>query len=484
MSTEAAAAPVNAPAPPAETPTSAAAEEHPTATTDWTKPAAADKPRRRERGMPVGPVATAAVNAVALAGTGAYEVGGVPALAATGAVVVGGTVAAVARRRSTVKKRRTSPRANSLRGGSGTRRSGLGSSGLGGGSRGGSRGGSGASGGGGRRGAGTGGATSGWKTNSGGATRRTGSLLGSRHGGATGSRGKGINGTGGGTRGARHTLGAARHRANRNRPAAVRAAIAAARGAGQVARGTGRVLRRAAGAIGRSLNASWQAVRPQRSTTRATTRGALRKRGAAVWDGIRSLVSATGSRIWNPKNRDSRSWWTRVRDAWARRREARAAKAAARAAKVAATPDPNHPLAATVRRPAAASVPATFTGGALMPGHHFTGPAMEMARAAAAYSPQGMLQVGQDFAGLTDALEMVAEAMKISVDNADAKQPLHPSIVDHMKEIWQLQMRAAELAAELPVAFKRLHQVDIQRLENPRKGPEGEAMWDVRANLA
>lgn len=118
-----------------------------------------------------------------------------------------------------------------------------------------------------------------------------------------------------------------------------------------------------------------------------------------------------------------------------------------------------------------------------MPGHHFTGPATEMARAAAAYQPQGMLQVGADFAGLKEALELVAESMRITVEHADASQPLHPQIVELMKNIHGLQLKAADLAGELQPAFRNLHQVDIARLENPRKGAQGEAMWDVRANL-
>jgi hypothetical protein len=287
------------------------------------------------------------------------------------------------------------------------------------------------------------------------------------------------------TKGAgRDGVGAARHRANRNHGKPVRAALAAARGVGRAGRGLGRGVARAGGAFGRAMAASWQAIRPVhtgRTTTRATTRRRLRKAAGAIWDGVRSIASATGSRIWNPKNRDSRSWLARVRDAWTRRREARAAKAAAKTARAAAAVDPRT-VAATVRRPATVSVPATFGGATAMPGHHFTGPAMEMARSAAAYDPQGMLQVGQDFSGLKDALELVAEAMKISVDNADAKQPLAEPIIEHMRQIWQLQMRAAELAGELPAAFRNFHQVDIARLENPRKGPAGEAMWDVRAN--
>ena len=94
-----------------------------------------------------------------------------------------------------------------------------------------------------------------------------------------------------------------------------------------------------------------------------------------------------------------------------------------------------------------------------------------------------MLQVGQDFAGLPDALDMVAEAMKITVQNADARQPLDPAIIDLMGQIWHLQTKAAELSRDLLPAFQKLHHVDLARLEAPRKGAEGERMWDVSANL-
>lgn len=113
-------------------------------------------------------------------------------------------------------------------------------------------------------------------------------------------------------------------------------------------------------------------------------------------------------------------------------------------------------------------------------GHHFIAAATEMARAAAAYQPTGMLQVGADFAGLEEALRLHAGAMKTTVENADANQPLHPNIIELMRQIHILQLKAAELAAELTPAFRQLHDVDIARLENPRTG---ERMWDVSSNL-
>ena len=114
-------------------------------------------------------------------------------------------------------------------------------------------------------------------------------------------------------------------------------------------------------------------------------------------------------------------------------------------------------------------------------GHHFLAPAMEMERIASTYTPDGMMQVGADFGKLPDALEHIANAMKISTARADAEQPLDPRIVELMQGIYTLQMKAVELSRELPAAFRKLHDVDIARIENPRKG-SAEAMWDYSRN--
>lgn len=115
-------------------------------------------------------------------------------------------------------------------------------------------------------------------------------------------------------------------------------------------------------------------------------------------------------------------------------------------------------------------------------GHHFVAPAVEGARAAANYQPTGMMQVIADFAGLEEALQLHAEAMRVTVENADAKFPLDPRVIETMRQIYQLQLKASELARELQPAARKLHETDIARIESPRKGREGERMWDVTSN--
>jgi hypothetical protein len=228
----------------------------------------------------------------------------------------------------------------------------------------------------------------------------------------------------------------------------------------------------AAARAARAAQAAWNTASPHaRKAAQAAARHGKRA-GRALWDGTRAGLVGIAAALWQ---RNWRVFRPAVRAMWRRIKSKQAA------AQTAADTTPA--VADTVRRPTNPTTPST--GGTPMSGggHHFVAPAMELARAAAHYQPQGMLQVGADFAGLEEALRLHAEAMKITVENADATQPLHPNIVELMRQIHGLQLKAAELAAELQPAFRQLHDVDIARLENPRKGLAGERMWDVSTNL-
>lgn len=439
---------------------------------EWPVPELPAQDRRRSRGLPMAPVLAGAGNTTALTTTAAYSAGGPVAAAAAGVVIAAGATAAVLRRRASVR------RAVATRAGGATAvrgpRSGSGSrSGLGAGSR---RGGSASrrSGGGGRSGSRSG------------ALRRSGGALsgggrGGRRSGAgsgSGRSGSGLFGQGSGRHaGAGHRgVGATMRQQRKADQAAAKAARKAIKRAakdlaaksGQ--QGKGHALRAAAG---RAARAAYRAGRPllTRGARAARTVGRQGRRAAvALWDGVRAGLVGAATALWQGR---WRAFMPAVRAMWRRLKNNRDAASAT---------DPGPAVADTVRRP---TTPTTSTGGTGMSGggHHFTAPAMEFANSAANYHPTGMLQVGSDFAGLEEALRLHAEGMKVTVDNADAKFPLHPNIVEIMRQIHALQLKAAELATELSPAFKSLHDVDIARLENPRKGVVGERMWDVSANL-
>ncbi|GAA3852267.1 hypothetical protein GCM10023084_03090 [Streptomyces lacrimifluminis] len=448
---------------------------------EWPVPELPAVKQRRSRGLPMGPVLAGAGNGTTMLTTAAYSVGGPMAAAATGVVVAAGATAMALRRRAAVRRGVAVRAGGATSGGRGGAGSGL----RGGGGSGATRSGGGLwrSPGGGRSGGGS--ALRGGGGRSGGGLRRSGSgggLGGGTRGGGGASRSGLLPGKGGGHRGPgrgtdgggglrkdssrRHKRAAEKAAAKAGKRAAEKALKQAAKKKPASADATGRrhALKAAAA---RTARAAWNATRPHAVRVRqAAARQARRARGA-LWDGL--CAAAAGA--WTLMRHGRPAALDRLKKVWKRRRTGRLAQ-----------PPATPTVAATVRRPA--HIPnSPSTGGPMSGGgHHFVAPAMELARAAANYRPQGMLQVGADFAGLEEALRLHAEAMKITVENADANQPLAPQIVELMRQVHGLQLKAAELAAELTPAFRQLHDVDIARLENPRKGA-AEAMWDYRANL-
>jgi len=459
---------------------------------EWPVPELPEKRQRRSRGLPMAPVLAGAGNATAMTATAAYSAGGPVAVAATGVVVAAGATAALVRRRATVRRSVSarSIRATGLgvRGGGGLRSSGVAvPSRSGGGSRrSGGSGGSGGSGlgGGGAKRSGSGLRGAGLRRSGGGSSGTGASRSGGHAGGGLLGKGTGRHkASGGGTlprglgstarKGLKQKLDRKQQRAKdaaAKTKAAKKAIKQAAKGLTSKAGKTGKSRALAAGAA-RAARAMRDKAHPHTTRMRKAATRTARRSGGALWDALCS--AGAGAWTWL-RRRDRKSALHRLKAVWARRRHNRAKPD---------TPAPDTPeIAATVRRPA--NTAPTSTGGPMSGGgHHFVAPAMELARAAAHYQPQGMLQVGADFAGLEEALRLHAEAMKVTVENADATQPLHPNIVELMRQIHGLQLKAAELASELSPAFRSLHDVDIARLENPRKGAAGERMWDVSANL-
>lgn len=477
-----------------------------------------EKKASRTRGVPAGPVFVAAANGMAMALTGAYQAGGVAALAASGVALAGAGAGFVAHRRAVVRKqtaagaRPGAARLPGLRSAGGAGRPGTGGSWLG--------------------NAGTGraaaaGSRAGFAHSSrlpGSARPGTGHRTTSPatgHGNGAARQGNGLPGhkrrtnsagTDGHARagarqpgmpghGKQHRTGHLARIADRltggtgrtpakdsatTRHAATDAAAKQERKSAAQKRLLSAGLGAAKRAVVVGASAGRQALKhtaPARHASgKALRRAAVWTRGAA-WDATVAGARGLAFGLWR---HSFKVGWRQFRATWKLRREWRdvaTAEEIAATNRATAEADRRDALISTsVRRPATDT---TFTSasttslGAPMSGHHFTASAMEMARAAAAYEPTGMLQVGQDFANLPEALNLVAEAMKITTDKADGEQPLDPQIIELMRGIYQLTQKAAELAGELKPAFENLHHVDLERHRNPRTG---ERMWDVASN--
>jgi len=279
------------------------------------------------------------------------------------------------------------------------------------------------------------------------------------------------------------------------RPLAARLAGGAAKGAGKSASAAGKGAAAVGRGAGRGAASAWRRTSEHRRLARAGMKRAARYSGGVALDALTAGVAGAAVAMWHVSStrggETMRRVWSNRRD---RRRgknaerEQRAAEQAAREAQSGGDQTNSSTggkgIASSVRRPSVGAVssnPTPQMGAAMSSGggHHFTAGAEQMAQAAASYHPTGMMEVGRDFASLPEALDLVAEAMKTSVEQADAEFPLEPRVIEVMQGIHDLLMKASEMAAELPSAFQAAHEPDIARHENPRTG---EQMWDVAAN--
>lgn len=104
----------------------------------------------------------------------------------------------------------------------------------------------------------------------------------------------------------------------------------------------------------------------------------------------------------------------------------------------------------------------------------------EMVGAAMMYNPEGMMQIGNDMASFPEVIRNVASALQgMTRQVQDGETPMHPAIVDKLKALHAELIKVAHEAEDLKPAFENLHNVDINRIRNPRKGEE---MWDLSSN--
>ncbi|MGW2587618.1 hypothetical protein ACWCYZ_41235 [Streptomyces virginiae] len=142
----------------------------------------------------------------------------------------------------------------------------------------------------------------------------------------------------------------------------------------------------------------------------------------------------------------------------------------------------------TVQRPDATTPPAaapsttTASGGAVSTstnGFRFEELAAEMEQAAQSYEPESAMEILSMIEGLPQALESVANVMKILAERSDTEFPLDKAVAETFRDAFGAVMAASSLTDEMGAIFRRVHEADIARHEDPRNGHEAEKGWNV-----
>ncbi|MFC9808490.1 MULTISPECIES: hypothetical protein [Streptomycetaceae] len=104
----------------------------------------------------------------------------------------------------------------------------------------------------------------------------------------------------------------------------------------------------------------------------------------------------------------------------------------------------------------------------------------ELVGSSAMYHPEGMMEIGNDFAQMPEFLQNLAKSihhMTRQVQEGDT--PMDPAIVDLIKGVHAGVMKVAQSAEDLKPMFENYHADDIKRIREPRRN---EQMWDVGSN--
>ncbi|MFF3557094.1 hypothetical protein ACFYXL_27205 [Streptomyces tsukubensis] len=121
----------------------------------------------------------------------------------------------------------------------------------------------------------------------------------------------------------------------------------------------------------------------------------------------------------------------------------------------------------------------TTERGSGMSGFNFEEHAAEMEAAAHTYEPESAMEILAMVEGLPAALTSIANVMRILAERSDSEFPLEKEVADSFSDMFGALMSTVAVAEDMGPVFRKAHEQDIARHEDPRNGPEAEKGWNV-----
>ncbi|MFF4430619.1 hypothetical protein ACFYZ4_15790 [Streptomyces sp. NPDC001513] len=112
-------------------------------------------------------------------------------------------------------------------------------------------------------------------------------------------------------------------------------------------------------------------------------------------------------------------------------------------------------------------------------GFRFEELAAEMEQAAKSYEPENCMEILAMLEGLPEALQAIANILKILAERSDSEFPLEKVVADMLSDLYGVFANSVDFSEELGPTFRQAHEADIARHEDPRNGHEAEKGWNV-----
>ncbi|WP_236592264.1 hypothetical protein [Streptomyces sp. NHF165] len=114
-----------------------------------------------------------------------------------------------------------------------------------------------------------------------------------------------------------------------------------------------------------------------------------------------------------------------------------------------------------------------------VPGFKFNQAAAEMEQAARTYDPDGNMEVVEMVDTLPEAMESIAKTFLTLAERADKEFAFEKEVAEAFNDIYKNLLGAVDFATELTKTFRKVHEADIARHEEPRNGTQAEKGWNV-----
>ncbi|MFD9368936.1 hypothetical protein ACFWA6_14725 [Streptomyces sp. NPDC060020] len=112
-------------------------------------------------------------------------------------------------------------------------------------------------------------------------------------------------------------------------------------------------------------------------------------------------------------------------------------------------------------------------------GFRFEELAAEMEQAAQSYEPENCMEILAMLENLPEALQAIANILKILAERSDSEFPLEKVVADMLSELYSTFSNSVGFSEELGPTFRQAHEADIARFEDPRNGLDAEKGWNV-----
>ncbi|MGW2397049.1 hypothetical protein ACWCYY_10895 [Kitasatospora sp. NPDC001664] len=117
--------------------------------------------------------------------------------------------------------------------------------------------------------------------------------------------------------------------------------------------------------------------------------------------------------------------------------------------------------------------------GSTVPAFSLSSAADVLLQAAATFDPEQMTEFEQLITDLPVAYGALQEALRVLTELAMERLPVEPVVVEEIGEGYRAMSKVVQALEEVAPTYRRAHQVDIDRTENPRNGLEAERKWNV-----